>query len=281
MHLCRMASGTISQSGPCRALGGSEVRMQRKSGCAKSSTSSRDRSSVRSQACMRWMFWSMTQPPSLAASVRAPTAACSWPWPMEMSTRPPPPAPARRRARASTAGVGSAPGRRTKKRGVRHVDSSKVRARSRGSCSTKSPPRLSTTNCVSAAPMRSGRRTRSRKSRWKAWRSRQARGRSAVSARSSANQRFQPSESCSRLCVSTPYTDLKVGICSRLLSCAHCSSASQLRVLSGHGGGRGSGGARIRRSSSDVWMAPERTRTRSVSIVATVSLSASRRPLPT
>mmetsp|Transcript_18838 Transcript_18838/g.49955 ORF Transcript_18838/g.49955 Transcript_18838/m.49955 type:complete len:223 (+) Transcript_18838:401-1069(+) len=126
--------------------------------------------------------------------------------------------------------------------------------------------------------MRSGRSTRSRKRRWKLPMSRHPRGRSTASARSSANQRFQPKESCSMECVRELEVVRKVGSCSRHFSCAHCVSVSQLLMLSGITDGVGSRGARMSRPSSSGWTSPERTRTRSASMDATVSLSASRRP---
>mmetsp|Transcript_2676 Transcript_2676/g.5885 ORF Transcript_2676/g.5885 Transcript_2676/m.5885 type:complete len:201 (-) Transcript_2676:355-957(-) len=198
MHFCRIASGSKFQRGPCSTEGGSDVSTHRKSACAKSSSSSRVRSNVFSQACIRWMFWSITQPPSLATSFVTFTANCSWPCPMEMFTNLPlASVKPNLRAKASTIGVGSVPGKSTKKRGVWAVDSSNVCWRSNGGLSMKPWPRLSTTNCVSAAPILSGLKTRSRNKRWKVCRSRTLRGKSALSARSSANQRFHPSVSCS------------------------------------------------------------------------------------
>mmetsp|Transcript_85644 Transcript_85644/g.242548 ORF Transcript_85644/g.242548 Transcript_85644/m.242548 type:complete len:230 (-) Transcript_85644:1679-2368(-) len=132
-------------------------------------------------------------------------------------------------------------------------------------------------NCFSASPILSWRSVRRRKSRWNGDRSRALLGRSAVSGRSSPNQRFQPKESCSTDSVSLP-PFLKASMPSSDFSCAHCVSVSQLLMLSGITDGVGSRGARMSRPSSSGWTSPERTRTRSASMDATVSLSASRRP---
>mmetsp|Transcript_114346 Transcript_114346/g.319531 ORF Transcript_114346/g.319531 Transcript_114346/m.319531 type:complete len:229 (+) Transcript_114346:54-740(+) len=225
------------------------------------------------------MFCSITQEPSRAALLSKLIATCSCPCPMEMLLkRPFASVMFNVFAKASTVGVGSVPGKSTKKMGVMCDDSSYVCAMSNGGCSMNSPPKLSVTNWVNAAPILSGRSTRSKKRRWNMEMSRQPRGKSATSARSSANQRFQPKESCSKFCVSAPVLDLKTATCSKLLSCDHCPSDNHARVLSGMGGALGSGGARIRSSSSSGCTAPERTSTRKASMEATVSLSLSSSP---
>mmetsp|Transcript_3727 Transcript_3727/g.11743 ORF Transcript_3727/g.11743 Transcript_3727/m.11743 type:complete len:355 (-) Transcript_3727:1276-2340(-) len=278
MHRCKIGSGIKSHNRPCMGPGGSDVRKQRNSSCENSSMTSNARSNCFSQACMRWMFCNMIHPPSLAALFRVLSANVSCPWPMEMLiNRPFASVMPNFRPSASMVGVGSTPGKSTKKNGVVQVDSEYATSMSNGACSTYSGPKLSTINCVRAAPTRSWRRMRSRNRRWNGFRSRALRGKSATSAFSSLNHRFHPSESCSRLSVSFP-PFLKASMLSRAFNCAHCISVSQLRAFSGIGGGAGSGGARISMSASSFETRPDRTRILSVIMDITVSLSASRRP---
>merc|ERR1719440_1097872 len=247
MHRCRVASGTTSMSitrstGTPGADGGSDDKTDRKLSCENSSITSSAGSSCGSQLCMRWMFRSMTQPPSSALFRNAEIAICSCPCPMEMLTNFPfaseqPSA----LAMPSTAGVGSVPGKSTKNIGDKQLDSLYATSMLKGSISTNSLPRLSWTNCTNAAPMRSGRSTRRSMSRWNGEMSRNDRGRSALSAFSSWNHRFQPNESCSIFCVNAPEF-LNTGIDSNVFSIAHWASRIQLLQFSGMGGGEGSGG---------------------------------------
>mmetsp|Transcript_18832 Transcript_18832/g.49933 ORF Transcript_18832/g.49933 Transcript_18832/m.49933 type:complete len:228 (-) Transcript_18832:1254-1937(-) len=132
-------------------------------------------------------------------------------------------------------------------------------------------------NCFSASPILSWRSVRRRKSRWNGDRSRALLGRSAVSGRSSPNQRFQPKESCSTDSVSLP-PFLKASMPSRDFSCAHCVSVSQVFALSGMTPALGSGGARMSiLDSSRVIFFPF-TRILIATIVEIIILSTSRRP---
>mmetsp|Transcript_14969 Transcript_14969/g.31233 ORF Transcript_14969/g.31233 Transcript_14969/m.31233 type:complete len:228 (-) Transcript_14969:1988-2671(-) len=224
------------------------------------------------------MFCSMIHPPSLAILFRAFRAIFSCPCPMEMlSNCPFASVLPSLRPKASMVGVGSTPGKSTKKKGVMAVDSSKEASMSKGGCSTKSCPRLSMTNCDKAAPIRSCRMTRSRKRRWNWFRSRALRGRSAFSAFSSEYQRFQPRESCSMFWVSCP-PFLKASMFSSVFSCAHWVSDSQLLAFSGITGGVGSGGQRIKVSFSSAVILPARTRMFMHIILTTVNLSESSSP---
>mmetsp|Transcript_74281 Transcript_74281/g.227247 ORF Transcript_74281/g.227247 Transcript_74281/m.227247 type:complete len:355 (-) Transcript_74281:458-1522(-) len=278
MHRCRIGSGMRSQRRPCMRPGGSDVRKQRNSSWENSSTTSNARSNCFSHACIKWMFCNMTHPPSFADFVSALSATCSCPCPMEMLTkRPLASVMPNFRPKASMVGVGSTPGKRTKKNGVMHVDSWYDASMSNGGCSMYSGPKLSVMNWERAAPMRSGRSTRSKNMRWKGPRSRTLRGRSAISAFSSVNHRFQPSESCSMLSSSFPHF-LKASTPSRVRICAHCVSLSQVFARSGRGGGAGSGGARIRIICSSGETLPDRTRIFSSIMDTTVSLSLSSSP---
>mmetsp|Transcript_146756 Transcript_146756/g.471053 ORF Transcript_146756/g.471053 Transcript_146756/m.471053 type:complete len:282 (-) Transcript_146756:10425-11270(-) len=278
MQRWRMGSGMRSQRRPCIAPGGSEVRKARKSSCANSSTISRPRSSSLSQSCIKWMFWSMIQPPPCADLLRASIATFSWPCPMEMFTSLP--LDSRKpfwRPKASMVEVGSTPGKSTKKNGVKLEDSSWHLSMSKGSCSTYSAPKFAVINSVSAAPIRSGRMMRSKKRRWKGPRSRTLRGRSAVSAFSSVYQRFQPRPSCSKLSVSLP-PFLKASRLSKVFICPHCVSVSQDLAFSGIAPADGSGGALMRTDRSSIVTWPARTRILMAIMDTTVSLSASRSP---
>merc|ERR1719428_628323 len=236
MHRCRVASGMISMSitrsgGTPGADGGSDDKTDRKLSCENSSITSSARSSCGSQLCMRWMFCSMIQPPSSALLRSAEIAICSCPCPMEMLTNLPfASEQPSELAMPSTAGVGSVPGKSTKKNGDKLLDSLYATSMLNGSISINSLPRLSWTNCTNAAPIRSGRRTRRSMSRWKGEMSRNDRGKSALSAFSSWNHLFQPSESCSIFCVKAPEF-LNTGIDSSVFSMPHCASRIQLHIL--------------------------------------------------
>mmetsp|Transcript_31444 Transcript_31444/g.81266 ORF Transcript_31444/g.81266 Transcript_31444/m.81266 type:complete len:256 (+) Transcript_31444:1616-2383(+) len=252
--------------------------MQRNSGVAYSSISSSARSKDFNQACIKWIFCNMTHPPSLAALFSALMATCSCPWPMEMLTNLPfDSVMPNLRPRASMVGVGSTPGKSTKKNGVKLEDSSWHLSMSKGSCSTYSAPKFAVINSVSAAPIRSGRMMRSKKRRWKGPRSRTLRGRSAVSAFSSVYQRFQPRPSCSKLSVSLP-PFLKASRLSKVFICPHCVSVSQDLAFSGIAPADGSGGALMRTDRSSIVTWPARTRILMAIMDTTVSLSASRSP---
>ena len=92
------------------------------------------------------------------------------------------------------------------------------------------------------------------------------------------DHRRHPRESCSMFCVNGPETFLKVFKFSKAFNCVHINSLIQLFADSGIGDEAGSDGARTSMSISSPETAPLLTKIFTVSIVATVNLSASNKP---
>lgn len=164
MHDCMSDSGMFFQD----AKGGGSAEMKvRKSSCASSCTTSSRRSRLGTQLCMRWQFWSIAQPPSLAKRSTTASAGFSWPWPIEMlmnlpfSIVKPFVLPM-----ASTHGVGSTPAKSTKKVGVCGSVSSYNPGMSSGGCCTYTCPISCAIHVVSKLEIRSGRSARSSRILW-------------------------------------------------------------------------------------------------------------------